>query len=217
MHLSAPEAVDLVTAARDRGVPATCEVAAHHLLLDDADLLRLGWPALCAPPLRARALVEGMWDRLARGEVATVVSDHCPYSSEDKTSADADALDGPFGIQSAREHASLFLSAAVARGWDLADALALLTARPADLFGLAPAKGRIAAGADADLVVLGERPWTIDPAGQFGPDRWSPYAGWTSTYAVEHVFARGAAVVSDGRFVGRRGAGAFVPMSGAAR
>ncbi len=51
VHLSVPEAVDLVGSARARGVRATCEVAAHHLLLDATELPALGWRALCAPPL----------------------------------------------------------------------------------------------------------------------------------------------------------------------
>lgn len=214
VHLSAAESVDLVTAARSRGVRATCEATTHHLLLDSDDLLRLGWPALCAPPLRARAEIETLWRRLRDGVIDAVVSDHCPYSPADKALAETSALDGPFGIQSVREFAPLFLDEALRRGWDLAEALALVTSRPADLCGAAPAKGRIVIGADADFVLLetGE-PRPVDAQQQFGPYRWSPYDGRPSRIRVRSTILRGAPVVLDGRLVGAAGAGRFLPLS----
>lgn len=214
VHLSLPEAVDLVTAARERGVTASCEVTAHHLLLDADDFLRLGWTALCAPPLRARPQVEGMWQRLRDGAIDAVVSDHCVYSVTDKAVAEHDALGGPFGIQSAREFAPLFLDEALRRGWTLPDALALITSRPAERCGAAPVKGRIVPGADADLAVLqlGEAR-AVQSAGQFGPDRWSPYEGRPSTVRVRATIARGEFVVLDGGLVTDHGPGAFVPLA----
>lgn len=214
VHLSLPEAVDLVTEARARGVRAGCEVTAHHLLLDREDFLRLGWRALCAPPLRARTAVEGLWRRLRDGAIDAVVSDHCAYSFDDKHPADDDALDGPFGIQAAREFAPLFLDEALRRGWPLPEALALLTRRPADRCGAAPRKGRITVGADADLAVLRiGAPARIDAEEQFGPDRWSPYDGRSSTVQLRTTIVRGTPVVLDGELVDERPAGAFVPLA----
>lgn len=214
VHLSLPESVDLVTAARRRGVRASCEVTAHHLLLDRDDFLRLGWRALCAPPLRARSDVEALWRRLRDGAIDAVVSDHCAYSLDDKLPAEEDALDGPFGIQGAREFAPLFLDEAIRRGWSLPEALALVTRRPADRCGAAPRKGRIAVGADADLVVLRVGPvHRIDAEEQFGPDRWSPYDGRASTVSVRTTIVRGAPVVLDGALVAAHPAGAFLPLA----
>jgi len=213
VHLSLPESVDLVTAARARGVRASCEATAHHLLLDCDDFLRLGWRALCAPPLRRRSDVEELWRRLRDGAIDAVVSDHCPYSLADKAPAQANALDGPFGIQSAREFALLFLDEALRRGWPLPEALALVTSRPADLCGAARRKGRITVGADADFAVLrigGEQP--IDAEGQFGPDRWSPYHGRPSTVQLRSTIVRGRPVVLDGRLVEAAGPGQFLAL-----
>jgi len=215
VHLSVPEAVDLVTASRARGVRATCEVAAHHLLLEAAELPELGWRAVCAPPLRARAHVEGLWDRLRAGEIAAVVSDHCPYAPEDKAQADRDAFAGPFGIQGVREYAPLFLSEARERGWSLTEAVACLTARPAELFRLAPAKGRIALGADADLAVLEtDVDAAVSSSGQIGDWKWTPYEGRRATVRVRSTIVRGTPVVLDGELCGAAGTGRFVPMRG---
>lgn len=216
VHLSVPETVDLVTAARARGVRASCEVAAHHLLLTADALREQGWPALCAPPLRERAEVEGMWDRLRAGAISAVVSDHCPYDPADKAAADSDAFAGPFGIQGIREFGPLFIDEALRRGWSLAEAVACLTTRPASLFGLGPAKGALALGADADLVLLDmAADWTVDAAGQVGDWRWTPYAGMRSRVSVDTTLLRGRAVVEGGELVGPAGAGRYLRMGGA--
>ena len=78
VHLSVPESVDLVAAARERGVRASCEATPHHLLLDAESFAELGWRGLCAPPLRPCADVEGLWQRLRDGLIDVVASDHCP-------------------------------------------------------------------------------------------------------------------------------------------
>ena len=67
VHTSSPESVDLVADARARGLRATAEVCPHHLLLDLDDLVRLGPYGRCAPALRPRELVEGMWERVLDG------------------------------------------------------------------------------------------------------------------------------------------------------
>ncbi|QBE50073.1 dihydroorotase [Leucobacter triazinivorans] len=215
VHLSVPDAVDLVGEAAARGVRATCEVAAHHLLLEAAELPELGWRALCAPPLRDRAHVEGLWERLRSGRISAVVSDHCPYAPGEKAAADRDAFAGPFGIQGVREYAPLFLSEALARGWGLEEAVACLTERPAGLFRLGPAKGRIEIGSDADLVILDTgADARISAADQIGEWRWTPYEGRRSTVRVVSTLLRGEPVVRDGVLLGPPGAGRFVPMRG---
>lgn len=215
VHLSVPEAVDLVTAAREAGSSVTCEVAAHHLLLTADDLRDQGWPALCAPPLREPELVEGMWDRLRDGAIAAVVSDHCPYDPVEKSAADRDPFAGPFGIQGVKEFGALFLSEASARGWELEDAAQFLTSRPAELFSLAPTKGQITVGADADFCVLDTKtPVVVDPRTQIGEWQWTPYSGRAATVSVKHTIVRGLEAVRDGEIVGVPGSGRFLPMWG---
>ncbi|HEY8643953.1 MAG TPA: amidohydrolase family protein, partial [Candidatus Dormibacteraeota bacterium] len=81
VHLSNPLSVDLVTEARQAGVPAVAETCPHFLCLDDRvysgpDPVRF----LMTPPIRPAALVAGMWERVADGRVQTLGSDHCGYS-----------------------------------------------------------------------------------------------------------------------------------------
>ncbi|GAA3653352.1 allantoinase AllB [Nocardioides ginsengisoli] len=215
VHLSTPASVDLVAAAVTDGVAATCEVAAHHLLLTDEDLRAQGGIALCAPPLRSTAEVDAMWERVADGRIDAIVSDHCPCEPGVKQAAGDDALAGPYGIQGVQEYVALVLSEGLRRGVALDLLLDRLTARPAALCGVADRKGALRPGLDADLVVLRlDRPWTVDAAAQqYGELRWSPYDGFRPTVRVERTVVRGRTVAVDGALVAAPGTGSFVPLS----
>ncbi len=86
----------------------------------------------------------------------------------------------------------------------------LLATAPASRFGMA-AKGAIEVGRDADLVLFDPAARrAIHAADLHHTSDYTPYEGLAVDGAVRDVFVRGAAVVRDGRFVGQRGAGAFV-------
>lgn len=214
VHLSSAESIDLVTTARQSGISASCEVAAHHLLLSADDLRAQGWPALCAPPLRERGEVEAVWNRVVAGDVAAVVSDHCPYDPVEKSGADADPFAGPFGIQGIREYPALLIDAARAHGLSLVDTFALLTTRPAALAGFT-AKGKIAIGADADLAVIDlDTNWRIDASDQVGDWQWTPYHGRRSSVRVTTTILAGRVIARDGQIVGSVGGGRALTSEG---
>jgi len=67
VHVSSAEAVELIAAARRRGVDVTCETCPHYLVIDADDADRIGALAKCAPPLRSAAEGEalgGAWPRV---------------------------------------------------------------------------------------------------------------------------------------------------------
>src|ERR1700727_1303670 len=99
VHGSSPVSVDLVSDARRRGHPATIEVCSHHLLLDMDDYRSLGPWGCCAPALRERELVEGLWARVLRGDVHSLVSDHAAYTHEEKERGLDDMLECTLGSQ----------------------------------------------------------------------------------------------------------------------
>ena len=85
VHLSSPLSVDLVSEARQRGIPALAETCPHFLCLDDSvyagpDAIRF----LMTPPIRSAEMRAGLWERLERGEIQSVGSDHCGYSLEQR-------------------------------------------------------------------------------------------------------------------------------------
>ncbi|WP_329025049.1 allantoinase AllB [Streptomyces sp. NBC_00690] len=216
VHLSTPEAIDLVTEARAEGLDATCEVTAHHLLLTASELPHLGGFGVCAPPLRDAHQVEELWDRVRSGQVHAIVSDHCPYDRADKLIADEDVFGCPFGIQSVQEYAPLVISEAIARGMALTEIVPLMTSGPARLVGAQTTKGAVAVGLDADFALLDlDAPWVVSAAEQqHAADQWSPYDGRTSMVKVVRTVVRGVTVALDGEVIAAKGTGRFLPLAG---
>src|SRR4051812_46779924 len=157
VHVSSGRGVALVAEARARGLDVTCETCPHYLVLDADDAARLGAAAKCAPPLRPAAEVDALWERLLAGDVDLVATDHSPSPPALKeTGGDAFAAWG--GIPGAQTLvALLYDSGVVARDLPLERLGLLVAGAPARRFGLAPAKGAIAQGADGDLLLLD--PW----------------------------------------------------------
>ena len=85
---------------------------------------------------------------------------------------------------------------------------------PARIFGLHPRKGTLAVGGDADLLIWDpERPVTLAAATHSSRVDYEPYEGRELLGGPERVLARGEMVVEGGRFVGRAGAGRFLPRA----
>ncbi|HLJ61717.1 MAG TPA: allantoinase AllB [bacterium] len=209
VHLSTPEAVDLVAGARRAGRPAYAETCPHYLALDEDDL-RLGPVAKCAPPLRPRALVDALWSRLLRGEVDVIASDHSPCPSAMKDVNDAWRAWG--GITGVQTMLPVLIDEGVHRRGLSFGALAQLTAEaPARILGLAPHKGAITPGADADLVVVDpDREWTVTREALLSRHPHSPFLGRRLRGAVERTIVRGVTVNLDGEPVGPEGWGSEV-------
>jgi dihydropyrimidinase len=99
VHQTTPEAVDRVTQAHERGIRAYSETCPHYLLLDDSVYTQ---PAperfVCCPPLRPAGTVRGLRDRVLAGACDTIGSDHCCYSTGQKSPYADDAVYVPNGL-----------------------------------------------------------------------------------------------------------------------
>ena len=175
-HLSTRAALELVRAAKARGVHVTCDVTPHHLAFADtwvAGDRRYAWEdpgpleidaaraydgsTRVNPPLAtredARALLEGVAD----GTVDAIATDHAPHTIQDKLVEFGAAAPGISGLETAL---SICLAAVATGRVGLADILAALSTRPAALIG---EERSLAPGAVADLVVFDpQRTWRVD-------------------------------------------------------
>jgi len=206
--------VDLVAAA---GARVTAEVCPHHLLLDLDDAVGLGPLGCCAPPLRDRSLVEGMWSRVLAGRIDCLVSDHAAYTLEEKRTGYEDVFSTPLGCQVIQETVPVVLSEAVHRRGMALDAFVRFSStNAARILGLHPRKGTLMLGADADLALWDlETEWTIDAAAQqFSKNPWSPFDGRALRARVRRTLVRGETVFADGEILAAPGHGRFLAGAG---
>jgi allantoinase len=214
VHTTCMQAVDLVSAARRRGVDATCEACPHHLVLDEDDAGRIGALAKCAPPLRSPAERRGLWEGVAGGAVALIASDHSPGPPELKTGDDMFAVWG--GISGAQTMLPLMLTHAPAHGVSAERVAELTGAAPAARLGLA-GKGRLEPGADGDLAIvrMGEGRELREADLEYRHPR-SPFAGRRLAARVVRTIVRGRTVWGEGADPGAPAAGRLVTPARAA-
>ena len=213
VHLSVPDAVNLASAARREGVQVAIETCAHHLLLDELDMVRLGPWAKCAPPLRSRSVVEGLWDLVLDGTVDFLASDHAPWEPHEKTEGDDDIWLARNGVQSLQLMTILGLNAWERRGGALSDWVRLVSGRPARWLGIFPQKGSLRPGSDADVAVYAvqdERP--VSRLELLNRHQWTPFEGMATRYQVVGTMLRGEWVFRDGAILGAP-RGRFVPIA----
>ena len=201
VHVSTGRGVALVAAARARGVDVSCETCPHYLVLTEDDLEELGAVAKCAPPLRARVEVEALWRALFDGSLPMVASDHSPAPASLKGGADFFKIWG--GISGCQSTLHLLLTEGHERRALPLETIARITSGyVADRFGLAPAKGSLSAGADADLALvdLGHSAVLREEDLRYR-HRHSPYVGRTLRGRVVRTLVRGTTVYHDGKVV----------------
>jgi dihydroorotase len=174
-HLSTSGALASVRAAKARGIPVTCEVSPHHLLLTDERVGEYDTQAKMKPPLTTEedrlALVEGLED----GAVDAIATDHAPHHQDEK---DLDFDSAPFGIVGLETAVALLLDRLVRPGHlSLTRMIELLSPGPARILNVEG--GRLTPGARADVTLLDlERPLLVEPRSFLSKGRNTPFTGW---------------------------------------
>jgi allantoinase len=189
VHLSAAEALPMLAAARADGVRVTAETCPHYLALTANEVPAGATEFKCCPPIRDAANRNALWAGLASGVLDAIVSDHSPAPPELKLLGDFGTAWG--GIASLQLGLPIVWTEARRRGVELPDVVAWMSRGPADLVGL-PQKGRIAVGADADLVAFApDATFTVDPAELHHRHPITPYAGRQLAGVVRRSWLRG--------------------------
>jgi len=210
VHASVPRSFDLVELYRQEGVRVTAETCIQYLVLDESSMARLGARAKINPPLRSRDHVETLWRYLAAGRIDQVTSDHAPWRLARKS--DPDIFANASGAPGVETLLPLLYHFGVASGRiSILDLAALLSERPARNFRLAPRKGRLAPGADADLTILDPAAvWTIRGKDLRSGAGWTPFEGLEIRGRVAQTFVRGRPAYERSEVVARPGDGQFI-------
>jgi dihydropyrimidinase len=215
VHLSAAEALEMVTEARDRGLPAFAETCPQYLFLsyDNYEEPDFGGSKyVMSPPLRDKAKQDQLWRGLAFHDLQCISTDHCPFCMKEKRLGENDFSKIPNGAPGVETRMSLVYDGGVRPGRiSLNRFVELTSTSPAKIFGLFPRKGTIAPGSDGDIVIFDpNRTITLAARTLHMNCDYNPYEGRQVTGATDTVLSRGSLVIENGVFVGRKGAGSFL-------
>jgi dihydropyrimidinase len=219
VHLSAAEALDMVTEARDRGLPAYAETCPQYLFLSYDNYEEPGFDGakyVMSPPLRPKETQARLWRGLAGNDLQVVSTDHCPFCmKEQKELGKGDFSKIPNGAPGIETRMSLVFDGGVRTGKiSLNRFVELTSTSPAKIFGLFPRKGTVAPGSDADLVVFDpEKKQTLSAKTLHMNVDYNPYEGREVIGAADTVLSRGKVIVENGKFTGKAGAGSFLKRS----
>lgn len=195
-RLSSAQGVALVRAAKQAGLPLSCDVSINSLHLIDHDIGYFDSRARLNPPLRQQGDRQALSAGLADGTIDALVSDHNPVAADAKTLPFAHAEPGATGLE-------LLLSLALKwgehSGAGLMRALAVLTQGPAAVLcaapavaGVTPHLGRLSPGTIADICVFDPgQTWIVKPERLRSQGKSTPFAGYELPARVRWTLVAG--------------------------
>lgn len=215
VHLSCKESLEAVRAARRAGQKNIfVETCPQYLTLTEERYLdEDGLKYIMSPPLRTQEDCEALWEGIADGSIQVVATDHCPFNyGKEKQMGKDDFTCCPNGAPGVEERFSILFSEGVKKGRiTLRQLVEVACTNPCRIYGLAPEKGDIQPGADADLVILDpEKSYVLTHDRMHGAVDYTMYEGKTIQGEIELVMQRGKVLVKDNTFVGEKGMGRFI-------
>lgn len=170
-EISCRASLEIIRAAKAKGLPVTCGVSINHLALNENDIGPYRTFFKMRPPLRAEDDRQAMVEGVASGDIDVIVSAHDPQDADVKRHPFADAAYGAVGLETML---AVALRLHHNDGVPLATLLRAMTANPAGILGLEA--GRLAIGAPADLVLVDlETPWVVDPETMHSKSKNTPF------------------------------------------
>ena len=195
-HISTAKGLELVKAAKAKGLPVTCEATPHHMFLtEDAFDPTYNTALKVNPPLRtaedAQAIVAGVID----GTVDCIVTDHAPHAEWEKAREFEIA---PFGMIGLETSLALVLTNLVNPGkMTMARMVELMSLAPRQILGVEVVS--IAAGSVADITVFDPKAtWTVGEDGYESKASNSGFAGAELQGRATDVFVGGKHTLKDG-------------------
>lgn len=211
VHLSSAAALREIRRARAEGRKVLAETRPIYLYLTEEKFREPGGERYVGyPPLRARDDVEALWEALADGTIDVVATDHCSWTSGQKTADRFTRI--PPGMSNLETLVPMLYSEGVAKGRiTLERMVELVASNPARIFGLYPRKGAIIEGADADLVVFDPGAKVVIRAGEMHSRAdYDPFEGFEVAGWPRVTISRGEIIVAGRKSRAQPGRGKFL-------
>jgi dihydroorotase len=173
-HVSTAMSVELIRAAKARGVRVTAETAPHYFTLTDEAVIGYDTNTKMNPPLRSAADREAIRVALADGTLDAIATDHAPHSILEKEVEFDAAANGIIGLET-----SLPLGLALVRDkvLEVGRLIELMSVNPARILGVPG--GVLSPGAVADLTLIDPQREFLYTADQVvSKSRNTPFLGW---------------------------------------
>jgi dihydroorotase len=187
-HVSTESSVEMIRAAKIRGVKVTAETCPHYFTLTDKAVLTYGANAKMNPPLGSEQDLRAVIAGLADGTIDAITTDHAPHSKEEKSRGLEKSPSGIIGLETAL---ALSLTKLYREGnMPLKDVLYKMTAAPAGIMGIDA--GRLNPGVRADITVIDpDEEWTVDVSKFKSKSKNCPYHGMKLYGRVKYTICGG--------------------------
>ncbi|HBG77682.1 MAG TPA: dihydroorotase [Phycisphaerales bacterium] len=187
-HISTARSVEIIRQAKAEGLPVSCEVSPHHLLLTDDACCDYDTNYKVNPPLRTEADIAALKQAVKDGVIDALASDHAPHLKSEK---ELEFLAAPFGIASLECALSLYIKALIEpKVIDWPQLIAMMTYQPAKIISID--KGTLGKGKQADITVIDPNfEYKIDVNKFRSKSKNCPYDGWNVKGKVEYTIVGG--------------------------
>lgn len=212
-HMTIPEGAQFLKEAKSKGVEVYVETCPHYLLFDREIMNEKGSFAKCNPPIRERKKVEKLWDYVFDGTVDVLGSDHGPYTDEEKLRNENFFLEySGFGGFDAML-AGMITEGVHKRELPLPTLSRITAGNTARIMGLAPKKGTLLPGTDADVLVVDlNEEWVFDGTKSLSKMKTvhNIYHGSLLKGRVKQTWLRGQLIYDQGNILKPGGYGQYV-------
>ncbi|EXJ12383.1 Dihydroorotase [Nitrincola nitratireducens] len=189
-QLSCERSIQLIDAARKRGLQVTADVAIHHLLLCDEDVNGFDSSLHVQPPLRSPLDRAGLRQGLVTDTLSAICSDHQPLDVIAKQAPFSETEPGISGLETLLP---LSLKLVEQKLIELPQLIEKLTLGPAKILGLD--SGTLQSGVQADVCIFDpEATWTVNDQSLLSMGKNTPYYGHTLKGRVDCTLLGGRIV-----------------------
>lgn len=219
VHLANKQGVEAVKEARDDGYPIFAETCPQYLYFTNEVYKReRARDFVCSPPMKGKASQEAIWEAIKSGDIATIATDHCPFTQAEKDwgIVTKDGKPGNFttipnGCAGIETMYPYILSEANKGRISFNKAVEICATNPSKLFGLDHQKGALQVGLDADIVLYDKKKeFTITNTAMHGDTDHTIWEGVSLKGYPVATYSRGRLVYKDGAFLGKRGDGKLI-------
>ena len=198
-HVAKRSEIHMIRAAKEKGIPVTCEVGPHHLFLSTEDFARLSQNGKYPGRKEVRPRLANPEDQIALWDnlefIDCFATDHAPHTLDEK-----DSQTPPPGFPGVDTALPLYLTAINEGRLTLDDIVSRMYTNPRKIF-------HISEQIDTWIEIDPDVEYTIRGSQSLSKSKWTPYEGWTVRGKVKSVTLRGEVVYKHGEILAKPGFG----------